>query len=66
MNIQQIAKKYKVSENFLNSKDDAFPVIAYSLRDIQADIQRISPNKSIDEKIDKLISFIADVKQSSI
>lgn len=66
MNIQQIAKKYSISDAFLNSKDDAFPIIAQSIVDLKSEIQRTSPNKKIEEKLDKLIEFCVDVKRSTI
>jgi len=34
MNLQEICKKYRISDNYLNSKDDALLVTAASLDDI--------------------------------
>lgn len=65
MTISQIAKKYNISEAFLNSKDDAFPIIVESIQEIQYEINRTQPNKSLSEKLDKLVEFCVDIKQSN-
>lgn len=66
MNIQQVAQKYKINENFLNSKDDAFMVIVESVREIQNELNRRDPNDNIIKKLSKLNEFVMDVKRSSI
>lgn len=66
MNIPQIAKKYNISESFLMSKDDGYMIIAESLTDVKTEIQIKYPNdSSLVSKVDKLIEFIVDIKQSS-
>lgn len=66
MNIQQIAQKYKISDNFLNSKDDAVLIVAESIKEIKMELDRTTPNKSISEKLQKLMDFCIDVKRSTI
>jgi hypothetical protein len=66
MNIQQIAQKYKISDNFLNSKDDAVLIVAESIKEIKMELDRTTPNKSISEKLEKLMEFCTDIKRSNI
>lgn len=66
MNIQQIAQKYKISDNFLNSKDDAVLIVAESIKEIKMELDKTTPNKSISEKLQKLMDFCIDVKRSTI
>jgi hypothetical protein len=65
MTIEQIAKKYNISTNFLNSKDDALTIIAESIVDLKNEIRMKTPNKSIEDKLDKLVEFCMDIKQSN-
>ena len=34
MNLQEVAHKYRISDNFLNSKDDGLLVAAKSIQDL--------------------------------
>jgi hypothetical protein len=65
MTIEQIAKKYNISTNFLNSKDDALTIVAESIVDLKNEIRMKTPNKSIEDKLDKLVEFCMDIKQSN-
>jgi hypothetical protein len=65
MTIEQIAKKYNISTNFLNSKDDALTIVAESIVELKTEIRIKSPNKSIEDKLDKLVDFCRDIKQSN-
>jgi hypothetical protein len=65
MTIEQISKKYNISTNFLNSKDDALTIIAESIVDLKNEIRMKTPNKSIEDKLDKLVEFCMDIKQSN-
>lgn len=65
MTISQIAKKYNISESFLNSKDDAFPIIVQSVQEIQYELKQTQPNKSLSDKLDKLVDFCVDIKKSN-
>jgi hypothetical protein len=66
MNLQQIAKKYGINDSFLNAKDDALMVAATSLVDIQAMITTNQPREQIKNRIQYVIDFMSDVKNSSI
>ena len=71
-NLQEIAKKFRVSDNFLNSKEDALLIIASSLQDIIGELNR-NDKRGIDEngkqsiitKLEKLIDFSKEVKNST-
>ena len=66
MNIPQIAKKYNISENFLNSKDDGYIVAAESLKDLRKEVEyKYKDDNSVLEKIDKLTEFMLDLKRSN-
>ena len=69
MNLQEIAKKFRVSDNFLNSKEDGLLIIASSLQDIirEMNSSKIDENRkqSIIEKLERLTEFSKEVKNSS-
>lgn len=66
MNLQQICKKYGVSDSVLNSKDDALIIIIESLRDLQAMANANQPRQQLVNRMQFVIDFAADVKNSSI
>ena len=63
-NLQTIANKFKISDNFLNSKEDGLLVVASSLQDIIGEMNR-NDKRGIDEngkqsiitKLEKLSDF---------
>ena len=68
-NLQQIANKFRISDNFLNSKEDGLLIVASSLKDIigemnSGDIDR-NRKESIIEKLERLSEFCKEVKNSS-
>ena len=66
MNLQQICKKYGISDAYLNSKDDALMVAASSLADVQSMVMGNQPKEQIKNRIQYLIDFMTEVKNSSI
>jgi len=68
MNLTEVSRKYRVSEAFLNSKEDGLLVVASSLQDIIKELNsgKIDENRkqSIIEKLERLSSFCKDVKES--
>ena len=72
-NLQTIANKFKISDNFLNSKEDGLLVVASSLQDIIGEMNR-NDKRGIDEngkqslitKLEKLTDFCKDVKGSGV
>jgi hypothetical protein len=71
-NLQTIANKFRVSDNFLNSKEDALLIVASSLQDIIGELNR-NDKRGIDEngkqslitKLEKLGDFCKEVKNST-
>lgn len=73
MNLQEIAHKYRISDNFLNSKDDGLLVAAKSIQDLigsmnQSSSRGINENEkqSIITKMERLVEFLKDVKGSGV
>jgi len=72
-NLQTIANKFKISDNFLNSKEDGLLVVASSLQDIIGELNR-NDKRGIDEnakqsiitKLETLTDFCKDVKGSGV
>ena len=65
MNIQEICKKYGISDNYLNSKDDAHSIAAASLLDLKNMVLQNQPRETIANKLQFLADFLSDVKNSS-
>jgi hypothetical protein len=65
MNLQQIGQKYKVSDNFLNSKDDALSIAATSIDDLIFKLQYNIPKEELIKNLKTLSSFLRDVKKST-
>jgi hypothetical protein len=65
MNIQEICKKYGISDNYLNSKDDAHSIAAASLIDLKNMILQNQPRETVANKLQFLADFLIDVKNSS-
>jgi hypothetical protein len=65
MNIQEICKKYGISDNYLNSKDDAHQIAAASLIDLKNMVLENQPRETIANKLQFLADFLNDVKNSS-
>lgn len=68
MNLQEISKKYRVSDAYLNSKEDGLNIVSSSLKDIirEMNIGKIDENRkeSIIEKLERLSDFCKDVKNA--
>ena len=68
MNLQEISIKYRVSDAYLNSKEDGLTIVASSLQDIirEMNIGKIDDNRkeSIIEKLERLAEFCKDVKNA--
>ena len=65
MNIQEICKKYGISDSYLNSKDDAHQIAAASLIDLKKMVEQNQPREQIANKLQFLADFLSDVKNSS-
>jgi ribosomal protein S15P/S13E len=68
-NLQQIAHKFRISENYLNSKEDGLIVVAKSITDLINELKtsKLDENRkeSIIEKMERLAEFCKEVKSSS-
>lgn len=69
-NLTQIAQKFRVSENFLNSKEDGLLVVSRSIQELigEMNLQRgIDENRkqTIIEKLERLSEFCKEVKNST-
>jgi hypothetical protein len=66
MNLQQIAKKHNVSENFLNSRDDGFDIAAASIEDLIVEIKKGNlENEKLIYALQRLKNFMIDVRNST-
>ena len=71
-NLTEIAQKYRISENFLNSKEDALLIASKSITDLISELNSndkrgIDENskQSLIEKLERLSSFCKEVKNSA-
>ncbi len=65
MTIPEIAKKYGISEAYLNAKDDALQIAAASLVDLKGMVSNNIPREQIANKLQFLADFLIDVKNSN-
>jgi hypothetical protein len=65
MNLTQIGRKYKISDSYLNSKDDALLVAATSIDDLLFKIQYNVPKEELVKDLKTLAEFLRDVKRST-
>lgn len=70
MNLQEISHKYRISDAYLNSKDDGLLVAASSLQDLIKELNsgKVDDNRkeSIITKLERLVEFLKDVKSSGV
>ena len=73
MRLQDVCTKYRVSDSYLNSKEDGLLVAASSIQDLikeinQSSVRGIDENRkqSIVTKMEKLVEFLKDVKNSGV
>ena len=65
MTLQDISRKYRISDNYLSSKEDALIVTAASINDLIEELQSVPGTTSVSEKMERLVSFLQDVKNST-
>lgn len=65
MNLQEICAKYRISDNYLNSRDDAFGIASESINDLIEELQPINGTTSVSEKLERLKLFLQDVRNST-
>jgi hypothetical protein len=65
MTIPEIAKKYGISEAYLNAKDDALQIAAASLVDLKNMVLQNQPRENVANKLQFLADFLYDCKNSN-
>jgi hypothetical protein len=65
MTIPEIARKFGISEAYLNAKDDALQIAAASLIDLKGMVNNNVPREQIANKLQFLADFLYDVKNSN-
>ena len=65
MNLQEVAIKYKISDNALGSRDDGLVVAAKSVKEIIAELERTKRSPETVQKLWRLHDFLLDVKSTS-
>jgi hypothetical protein len=65
MTIPEIARKFGISEAYLNAKDDALQIAAASLVDLKGMVTNNVPREQIANKLQFLADFLYDVKNSN-
>jgi hypothetical protein len=64
MTLDEICKKYGISDAYLNSKDDAHSIAAASLLDLKGMVLNNQPRETIANKLQFLADFLNDIKNS--
>ncbi len=65
MNLQEICAKYRISDNYLNSKDDAFNIASTSIDDLIGELNRLNGTATVIEKMERLKLFLQEVRNST-
>ena len=69
MNLTEISRKFRISDNFLNSKEDGLLIVQSSINDLISELNLgvidESRKQSIIEKLERLSEFCKEVKNSS-
>lgn len=65
MNIQQVAQKYKISDHYLNSKDDGYAIVVASVDELILSLKRGAEAEETIKKLQKMREFMLDVKSST-
>jgi hypothetical protein len=66
MTLDEVGKKYRISNSYLNTKTDALSIASTSVNEIITQIQSGIPASSLVENLKKLSSFLHDVKNSNM
>lgn len=66
MNLEQVARKHKVSDNFLQSKEDGLSIGVASIDDLIFEIRKGTlEQEQLIYKLQKLRNFMSDVRTST-
>lgn len=64
MTLEEVGKKYGISDAFLNSKEDGLVVAARSIQDIVRELRARNSDDPIIPKLEYLGEFLREVKNS--
>lgn len=70
MNLTEICRKYRISDNYLGSKEDGLIIARQSISDLIGEINSYgntmdrSKQQTIISKLERLSEFMKDVKES--
>ena len=66
MTLDQIARKYSINPNNLNSKDDALTIGVKSIQDLVKGMEQRKVDKDFVDAVKKLGEFLHEVSNSTI
>jgi hypothetical protein len=66
MNLQQICRKYHISDSYLNAKDDALLICALSIDELIFKVETHVAKEELIDDLKKVAEFMRDVKNSNI
>jgi hypothetical protein len=64
MTLEEVGRKYGISDAFLNSKEDGLIVAARSLQDIVRELKTKNVDDPLIQKLEYLAEFLREVKNS--
>lgn len=64
MTLEEVGRKYGISDAFLNSKEDGLIVAARSLQDIVRELKAKNVDDPLIQKLEYLAEFLREVKNS--
>ena len=64
MTLEEVGRKYGISDAFLNSKEDGVSVAARSLQDIVRELKTKNVDDPLIQKLEYLAEFLREVKNS--
>lgn len=64
MTLDEVGKKYKISNSYLNNKTDALTIASTSVNEVIQQIQSGVPVNDLVTNLKKLSTFLSDVKNS--
>jgi hypothetical protein len=64
MTLEEVGRKYGISDAFLNSKEDGLIVASRSLQDIVRELKTKNVDDPLIQKLEYLAEFLREVKNS--
>jgi hypothetical protein len=66
MNLDQVAKKYQLNSNNLNSKDDSLNITVKSIQELVKEMQKRKVDNDMIDAVKRIGEFLYDVSNSTI